>query len=261
MDNTKVIFNGYKLNKTDPNRESLYDNSCFLHREDEVVKESYKAANTVYSNTNWDGASGSREDFRQEAAMYIIKKFRSGYFDGSRKNLFPIIYRLIDGYFAYNTKKSMDRESLVETSLNRTFSTRHDSDIEYLQLLADTRHRYAIEDVIHGENCIVKIIGKLDPKPIPTRKHKYQCELDGKAHKLNEALVGALLVSGRDLHYILDIFDCGTSWSGGSSRSAYIAKIVSRTKYKILEEVKGLPEEAKESVVGYFSDNSIVNFL
>ncbi len=261
MQKQKITFNGYQINKTEKSKKTLYDNSCLLSREDEVVQEAYKAANSIYPMYDWEDVMYGREDFMQDSAIYILEKFRSGYFDGSRPNLFPIIYRLIDGYFVYNKRNLSKKCATSGNSLNTVaYITNAGYVIEYISILAD-KTPYDPEDLIHGNKCLDSIIKKLNTKPFKTHKHNYFCEINGDRHELNEALVGALILDGKDLHRILSIFNCDTTWSGGSSKSAYIAKVINRTKNKILAEVKELSEDSRESVVRYLSVNPTINFL
>jgi hypothetical protein len=261
MENSKVYFRGYLLTPKNSVERKVYDNSNTGYKAEDVVRIAYVAAFNAYSRFNWKDIESQYplEDFKQDAAMYILDKFNEGYFDASQGDIFPIVYRLINGHFIYN-KYVEYRDVEYVLPLNRPvdFGNPGQREVEYLDGIADPE-RPNPEDLLFkevgaksGKEIVKDILKELSVQPFNTHKYEYVGIIDGNRVDLTEVSVGELILQGKGLHDILNVFGYEVSNSGSTSQTAYIAKIVKRTRDKIVEVIKCLETDGQCSIRDYF---------
>jgi hypothetical protein len=135
MSSEKQYFRGYAFAPKGKGKKANIERGNVVWTEEEVSKVAYKAARIIYRKYGWVKSKYDEDDFVQDAVMSILKGFRDGYFIATTSNIFPIVYRLIDGYFVYNKLKKHKVDSKV-ISLNDScdpFSKYNaDKDVELL---------------------------------------------------------------------------------------------------------------------------------
>ncbi len=231
--------------------------------EDEVVEATYRVATNVYYRSALTRLRYDKDDFLQDAALFILNKFRDKYFEITTDNAEPLIYSLLNNWFKRNAVSAdykhyrrvvyMDR-SLSDSSVNSSsagnnmiFSNLMKSSISS----PDAVYEYEVA-VSSGKRILDNIIDSLDVTPYNSRKYNYigKDEDFGKI-KLSESNLARLLVSGKDLHSILTIYGNNTNNAGSSSPSAFIARKVKETKERLVDLIKGLPHSEKNDVIVY----------
>lgn len=256
---------GYRLTPKHSVKSGGYDNSKSGWKDEDVINMSYKAAGIVYDKYRWDTANYTKDDFQQEAAIYILNKFNMGYFDANNDNIFPIVYRLIDGHFVYNKyKKHRPEFNIIRLDSEKFDNMPEDFYEDDLLRVNEDQNPEDIcikeEDIREGMSRVIEIISGLNSEPYITRKYNYVGELEGGIKvKLTEYNIGKLIIEGKSLHDILEIYGCNNSNSGASSKSANIARTVKRTKDKIVKGIKSLSEESKDSVRELFEFSKLVD--
>jgi|GEM_PF-6885956 len=259
MSSEKQYFRGYAFAPKGKGKKANIERGNVVWTEEEVSKVAYKAARIIYRKYGWVKSKYDEDDFVQDAVMSILKGFRDGYFIATTSNIFPIVYRLIDGYFVYNKLKKHKVDSKV-ISLNDSspFSKYNaDKDVELLETIKDTSD--IITDIVekedsaaNGKNIILSVIETFSAIPIKTRKHVYVGVVDkNKKVNLSESVIASLVLSGKDLHDILNIFGFTVLNSGSMSQTAYIAKIVRNVTDSVVEKIKALSNDDRESVKSF----------
>lgn len=228
--------------------------------EDEVVRLTYKVAPIVYKGRSWVGSKYSLDDFVQDAVMHILEKFRAGYLDTDRDDIKPLIYVLLNRFFAYNKYKKAKNDRATSSLHLPAIDTSGDSSKkEMIEMIEDenpspeefTKNIDAIGD---GEEIILGIIDNLDFEPFKSRKYQYSGEIDGKKIELTEANLAKLFFSGKTLHDILRIYGINVTNSGADSRASFIAHKLKALIKKMSETINALNDREKESVVKYLEN-------
>ena len=253
-----LYFRGYKFAPKGKGQKAAIEPGNVVWAEEDVVNVAYKAARSIYRKYSWASSKYSEEDFIQDAAMSILKCFRDGYFTATTDNIYPIVYRLIDGYFVYNKLKKQKAEKCV-LSLNdlAPFSKYgNGEDIELLETIADSSEQIIDNTVKErdaqiGKNILLKVIDTFETMPVRTRKHSYN-GITGVSHiELSEYSIARLILDGNDLHDILNVFGFDISNSGSTSQTAYIAKIVKNVTDSLIEKIRALSSKDKESIADF----------
>jgi len=264
MSNVKVSFRGYSNVAAKGSKERVvFDNSKSKWTEDDVVGIAYKAARATYYQQSWLGSKYDVDDFMQDAAIDILERFRTGYFDANRHDIFPIIFRLINGHFVFNEYKRRVKErrelALNAPAIGVKKAGRRET--TWLDLLAEpTRHDLDFikeEAAKEGTELIEAVIDQLDFRPFNTRKYTYSGIVKGMRVELTESLIAKLIFDGKDLHDILDVYGHNVSNSGSTSQSAYLAKIVKQTTTRIVNAIKAMNDDEQECVKSYLELNSM----
>jgi hypothetical protein len=261
MSGSIVSFRGYNVEVSIKKEKVVFDNSNTAWSDTQIAEIAYKAAEIVYNKQRWDRTKYDIDDFKQDAAMYILDKFKAGYFDGSTPDIGPIVYRLLNGHYVYNQYRSTKRVR-DEAQLNDPVEYMPELGSlgrrpEYLDLVQDERptpEEYSIHEkaISAGEHIVNYVVDKLNTQPFNTRKHAYVGYIDDIEIPLTESIVGKLIVEGKTLHEILDIYGYHDVTNAGlSSQTAYIAKVIKRTTQRIADIVASLSDTEKECAESY----------
>jgi hypothetical protein len=107
LKNNAYLYKGTKRGTNIENREpnqSEYKTPSHLSKwtEDAVIQEVYRVAPIVYDTVSWKNTFYEKDDFVQDAAMFVLKLYRKNYFATDRDNIGTIIYKLLSGFFLLN---------------------------------------------------------------------------------------------------------------------------------------------------------------
>lgn len=214
--------------------------------EEEFVAEVYKVAPIVYRGRSWLGSKYSEDDFVQDAAVFMLEKFRDKYFDVTRDDLKPIIYRLLNGYFSLNKikLKKRDRSTFslndIEKGLSGVHAEKEKIDFIYdKDLNAEEEINYN-ESVNSGKELLLGIIDTLEFQPFRSRKHTYKGRVGKKTIELTEANLARLVSSGYKLHDILKVYGYNVTNAGSTSQTTFIAHKVKNIIEKLANKVNEL---------------------
>lgn len=255
-------LNGYTIaikNRATRNEEDYVNSRGWT--EDDVAEATYNVAPIVYNNRvttgSWVDTAYTKEDFTQEAALYMVGLFRKNYFRTDNDELEPIIYRMLNNHFVSNTNKKAHKDYKRNIpSLNRTFPNSTTEYIDMEQSLDNTSEDTIIseEAVEHGKEILDEIIDLLSFKPYVTRKHTYKGthvtmgELD-----LSEKNIALLLLQGNSARDIIRIYGKEVDNIGTSSEASFVLHKVKRVVDNLAYIINGLSEEDREYVKTYIN--------
>jgi hypothetical protein len=179
--------------------------------------------------------------------------YNRNYLDTTLTNIRPLIYRMLNGHFVFNMYKKQKR-SRDELSLNKsaspTISSDSSHDSEFLDFIHDTD--YNPEELINissGEEIVKTIIDNLSFIPYSTRIYTYTgVTEEGNEIQLTESNLAKLILSGYDLHKILQMFNVDVANIGTSAQASYIAHKVKAVIMKLSKEINELSDDMLASV-------------
>lgn len=232
-------------------------------KEETIVNVAYematKMANIKY--TQLKSLSIDREDFIQDAVMYILDKYRDNYMNiDNEEESHGMIFKML-GRFTLNkfqiTAKRKSREMLT---LDQNIDDSEDN--TRVSQLADEERLNAEELVIDSENLeegealVYQILDRLNVTPFKTTKYQYtgQHPILGDDLKLSEYNIGRLLFINSDVHDILKTYGVDVQNIGADSEASYVYHKIKAIIKKIEKMAIAMTDEEKASIAKFLEE-------
>lgn len=228
--------------------------------EEKIVDMAYTAAEKLY-NMNYNGMKSlsiDKDDFMQDAVMYILDLYRKDYMHLDIESKAPgMVMKMLKTFvlnlFQVTNKKqnkkgpSLDLE-LTDSENNQTLLDiipDHEQDAEALSKITD------------GKQWLEDIVNELDVSGYTQGKHKYvgNDKILGSDLKFSEHNIGKLLLQGYNTTDILHVYDAYASNIGASSRATIVNRKVNNVINKIADVVNSLGPDEIEAVKLYLTSS------
>lgn len=226
-----------------------------LWSKDDIIEMVYDVAPTIFRKSNkdwWIGTNYDEEDFAQDAAMDMLKRYDSGYIDATSPNLKKIIYALLNNFFIFNKAKSFKRKR-QELGLDSPIGGAAldqlgalDSEENYKDMVLDTEldpeERALLASAVNrGEKLINALLDELSVTEFSTRKHEYIGQLNGTPVSFSEKSLAELFLSGKTVNEIISIFD--TDKKEDPSKARVIDRKVRTVVDKVADLINNMTED------------------
>lgn len=220
-------------------------------REEEITNAAYRMADKIY-NMNIASVKNvgvDKDDFRQDAVMYILNKYRNEemYMDEGYKPegiIFTFLSRFYLNYIKEFVRKNRELKLLDLPAKNGKSGTALDYVADSEQLNSEELAVLSKEKE-RAEKLLDKIISNFENLPYPTRKYEY---VNKENKKLSEYRLAKLIIKGYTMGSILKEYDSYTTNIGTNSKAHFINKKVHLVMEKLSDIVSKLEENDTEAI-------------
>lgn len=226
-----------------------------------IVNSGYEMANKIYNRflQAFKNLRVEKDDFIQEAVMYVLNLYRKEYFV-LKPNLTPngIIYNLLVTFAKNEIQKKFNKNKKSGKNLNNPIYPGGEE--TFLDILPDEKGLSPEEQTMqtleekNGKVLLQRIVNSFDVTEYTTSKHTYKGTFHkalGKNFKFSEKNIGTLLMLGKTTKEILWLYNIKTTNIGSDSKATLINRKIKYTIAKIGEEIKKLSLEEQELVKAY----------
>lgn len=255
-----VVLESRQLNKKLIKEHKLSEGFTLEHLVDIV----YKVAGNIYYRKEWPESMYSKEDFIQEAAIYIVDKWNEGYFEGKdHTNIVPAVIGMLNGWFLRNKHQ----QSMTSSAYRKT----KEHNIQGIDELKDgdsptdkfsrkvareltspedspEEHEDRSSSTAAGNLVLIEVLKEFSKEPYPTRKHNYQAFVNELGTvKLSPWVIARMLTLGYTDRDIIKLFtginaDSDVHFTA-DSRSSYVYKRVREVYNSLISKFRELSEE------------------
>lgn len=240
--------------------------------EDDIISIVYKVAKNIFYKRNWSGTGITVEDFEQEAAMYILNKYREGYFKNrTHKDIAGAIIGTLNNFFVRNMHQTSTEYTTSEyykgQETNKEDIEARDDGVSIedkgtSKLAAayvsseESPSDYAEREIMaaEGKEIVDKLLDSLNKDPYKTYKHAYTGIVDGKEVEMSEYIIAKLFLEGYTHKEIADIFTTFEEehdYYSHTSRGSYVQKRVKDIIYYLSNNLNALEDDKLEKVKVY----------
>lgn len=224
--------------------------------EEAVAEVAYRVSPKVYNKYDWKLMRYTKDDFVQDAVIYILDLYDRRYFPLNEDSIDAIVYRMLDGFFVINKRKALTRQSSQEElSLNR--STTYDNSQNTKSAIDFVKDETGIsqedqEDAEVGKAIADEVISKLSAVPYATKKHSYKFTSgEFKGLELSPVIIAKLLMSNNYAQDILRQLGINVTNAGSDSKASYVMHKIQAVIQQLAELMNALDKEEREYVKTY----------
>lgn len=228
-------------------KKELYDNVYTEQYLNDLIEATYEVAFSVYIKYTW----GPRtlitfDDYRQEAAMEVVRLFKSRFItppkeNYTKTNLKTYIYSILDKYFTIN---------LINTEVRRTYHKVAADELDTNNFVDSNHANPDKEDnYIRGAEELNSLMSlNLTKEPYNTRKHKY---IDSDGTELSEYLMAQHILAGDRIIDVLEKYS-----DNDNSRVKYnqITRWYNESIDKLTELITKDAGHNKDNIIKYLLD-------
>lgn len=225
-----------------------------------VVEVAYEMAEKMFGRHYNEFASLSidKDDWLQDAVMYILGLYRKEYFE-LREEITPeaIIYTLLKRHVKNYFQLSSKKQKRVAPSLNSPdYHDEYEQGERFVQTqFPDVEEEMIFEeDIKEGKQYLNEIVEKFDVTELKGAKHTYKGKYHkalGKNFKLSERNIGILLIHGSSRKDILAAYGVLVPNIGADSKATFVNRKAKYVMALIQKEIQKLSEEAQNAVKTY----------
>lgn len=229
-----------------------------------IIDIVYAVAGNIYYRKAWPDSLYSKEDFIQEAAMYMITKWDEGYFEGKpASQIIPSVIGMLNNWFIRNkhmqalTTPAYRKQKEVNIQGIETFKDEDTPTDKFSRKVAAAltdpdrtpdESSVANAKAREGKQIIQSILETMSSEPYPTRKHTYSAHLDGPGEiQLSPYIIAKLVLDGYTTKEIINMFIDEPLADGihytADSRGSYISKRVNAVVNQLADKFNSLDDE------------------
>lgn len=228
--------------------------------EEKIVSQAYDMAEKMYKRygSRLRSVSVDRDDYIQDAVIYILNLFRKDYMNiADINNASGIIYKML-GRFTLNQIQT-DAKQVNKRGPSLDVGVELQDDLETTYTMSkeglfgsstkSPEEEYLLEE---GRLMLEDIIEQLDVTPFKSTKYNYQgFEKNLGKVSLSEQNIAKLLLMGNHFHDILKVYNVEASNIGSSSEATYVHRKIKQTLDKLADIVNSLDSEDRKLVKDY----------
>jgi hypothetical protein len=239
---------------------SITNKKNFTENEDKeknkIIELAYDAATKIYNKNaiEFQNKNISKDDFLQDAAMYILYLYEIDYMYLDKPELAPGMVRKMLNTFFLNEIRDDKAKKLIRTvsmdeELEDSENNITGSDlIPSKELSADKK-----EFIEYGKMLLEGLIEEFSIVPYQTTKHSYTGKVPGTNEQLSfsEYNIAKLLLDGYSSDTILKIYDVYTPNIGSSVKASVVYRKIKNILDKLEKEINTLDNEDRSAVVAF----------
>lgn len=226
-------------------------------KEEVIISAAYDMADKIYymNNKIMRNSGVDVDDFRQDATMYILNLYRTGYmYIDDYHNPRGMVFTLLKMFYRNTLTTARRNFKNKNVSLNVEVDT---EGTEYLETISEKTlmdpEQWSIKslEVQRGESLLSNIVNSFDKRPFETFKYRY---FDTENKKISAYELAKMISKGYTMENILKEYGVYTKNIGKNSKSAYVYKKTRQVANKFRELVSKLDENDREAIAYYVVD-------
>lgn len=216
-----------------------------------LIDIAYEVAPYLYFKADWRNTVYSRDEFIQDAAIYIFDKYNQGYFDNKTdEQLRPMVIGMLSGYFLKNQNKTAKKYYARTPRVNEQ-DTDEESSLGLRSYVFSDKKTLSPSDDYELQTIIDDILDLFSDEPYKTRKHTYSAKIGRKTVLANDKIIAALLLSGYTIRDIVELFvdiPAGVYYSH-DARASYLGNSKILTVLKRINDYINLLDNREKELI------------